>query len=50
MCLSSLKPKITVGLSNHGSLLVTIFLKGSAYIVHKLVLHPYVTVCKLTDQ
>ena len=33
---------VTVGLSNHGSFLFTIFLKGSAYIVGKLVMHPCV--------
>ena len=39
MCLSSFKLMVTVGLSNHGSFLFTIFLKGSAYIVGKLVMH-----------
>ena len=33
---------VTVSLSNHGSLLFTIFLTGSAYIVGKLVMHPCV--------
>ena len=40
MCLSSFKLMATVGLYNHGSFLFTIFLKGSAYILGKLVIHP----------
>ena len=39
MCLSSFKLMAIVGLSNHCSFLFTIFLKGSAYIVGKLVMH-----------
>ena len=42
MCLCSFKLMVTVGLSNHGSFLFTIFLKGSTYIVGKLVMHPCV--------
>ena len=42
MCLSRFKLMVTVSLSNHGSFLFTIFLKGSAHIVGKLVMHPCV--------
>ena len=42
MCLSSFKLMVTVALSNHGSFLFTILLKGSAHIVGKLMMHPCV--------
>ena len=42
MCLSSFKLMVTVISSKRGSVLFTIFLKGSAYIVGKLVVHPCV--------
>ena len=45
MCLSSFKLMVTVALSNHGSFLFTILLKGSAHIVSKLVMHPCVPFC-----
>ena len=34
---------VTVGLFNHSSFLFTIFLKGYAYVVGKLVMHPCIT-------
>ena len=43
MCLSTFKLMVTVGLSNHGSFLFTIFLIDSVYIVGKLVMHPCVS-------
>ena len=42
MCLSSFKLMVTVCVSNHGSFLFTVFLKVSAHIVSKLVMHPCV--------
>ena len=48
MCLSSFQLMVNVALSNPGSLLFTVFLKGSAHIVGKLVTHPRVLFCSGT--